>query len=230
LDPVGRTRRIVSGRRVTRAGGWRRPSLESRREVQPEGAALLPPIKPRAVVTFAALMLLLLAQVPLYGRVFGVAFCGYANGVARVLGGGEASEQRFSVEDPAATDPTAPRFRTDEWTVFLSRRGLEGMSPSAPIDTRIIGYTPLAVLLALVFATPLARRRRLIVLGVGLALVLARLALAIALPVGRFSTVTWQVLINPPAVSYALPLVAWLVGLTLTTDKQSISTNAKGAY
>jgi hypothetical protein len=182
------------------------------------------------VIIFAVLMLVLLAPVPVSGRIFRVAFCGYANAVARVLGIGQASEQAFSVEDPAEAAGVGPRYQTDEWTVFLSRRGLEEMSRSNPIDTRIIGYTPIAVLLALVIATPLPLRRRLIVFGLGMGLVLMRLAVAIVLPAGRWSEATWRAVINPPAVSYALPLVAWLIGLTITAERRPVSTNADGAY
>ena len=72
-------------------------------------------------------------------------------------------------------------------------------------------------------------RRKLRMLGFGLALLLVRLAIAIALPVSRafsphpaapgpISELVWYVLIDLPAMSYVAPLFAWWLAFTVTQD------------
>ncbi len=66
-------------------------------------------------------------------------------------------------------------------------------------------------------------------LGIGLGLLLIRLAIAIGLPVSRafsphptapgpLSELVWYVLIDLPAMSYVAPLFAWWIALTATRD------------
>jgi hypothetical protein len=179
----------------------------------------------RPVLAFAALVIVLLGPWPGYGRAFGVLFSAYGNRVARALDLGGSSAPRFAPPTPLARrDPAV-----GDWVVTLSIAGADGGDEIMPLDARILGYTPLAIFLALTMATPIGRRRKLKVLALGLVSLLARLAVAIALPVGRalgaaspgwtsglLAEVVWWVLIAPPVMSYATPLLAWWVALAIT--------------
>jgi len=105
---------------------------------------------------------------------------------------------------------------------------------AAPLDTRILAYTPLAIFVALAFATPVPLRRRGIIFAVGLACLLARLAFAVLVPLSRafgsgrsdstlawLAEVGWTVFVSPPVMSYATPLAAWLLGVVLTTPRRA---------
>jgi hypothetical protein len=119
---------------------------------------------------------------------------------------------------------------TTDWTVWLApTRGDVSSRPPLPLETKILGYTPLALSLALTLAFAVSWWRKLQMLGIGLALLLIRLAIAIALPVGRaFSThpsapgpiseIVWYVLFDLPAMSYVAPLFAWWIAFTATRD------------
>jgi len=194
---------------------------------------MTPPVRPRwfpsvgwrPVLMFAALVIVLLGPWPGYGRAFGVLFSAYGNGVVRALGLGGSSAPRFAPPTPLARrDP-----EVGDWVVTLSVAGADAGDQVMPLDARILGYTPLAIFLALTVATPIGRRRKLKVLAIGLAFLLARLAVAIALPVARalgaaspgwasglLAEVVWWVLIAPPVMSYATPLLAWWVALAIT--------------
>jgi hypothetical protein len=190
-------------------------------------------ITPRSAIVFAALALVLLAPWPRYGRAVSAAFGVFANAVVVVIGAGGDAEPRFSIAARGASSADG-----NDWTVWLgATRGPAAAQPPRPLETRILGYTPLALLLALTIASPASRRRRLEMIAIGCALLLARLALAIALPVGRafggrpspsgpLAAIVWYVLIELPAMSYAAPLCAWWIAYAFTerpTDGPSIS-------
>jgi hypothetical protein len=190
-----------------------------------------PAITRRSAITFAVLVVLLLVPWPRLGRVFAVLFSGYANAVVVVTGAGGAHEPRFSAQPPAGAPPAGGEEGGD-WAVWLSATSAGESGPAAaPLDTRIIGYTPLALFAALTLATAVPRRRRLAILGMGGGLLLARLAVAIALPTARafggsglafgpFAETIWFVLIDLPAMSYVAPLFAWWLGLGLTSPSR----------
>jgi hypothetical protein len=182
-------------------------------------------------LTFAALVIVLLGPWPGYGRVFGVLFSAYGNGVVSTLGIGASSvPPRFATPTPEESrDP-----EVSEWTVLLSVERAKGDHTVVPVDARIFGYTPLAIFLALGLATSVGRRRKLMVLVGGLVFLLARLAVAVALPVARalgplrppwasglLAEIVWWVLIAPPVMSYATPLLAWWVALAATAKPAS---------
>jgi hypothetical protein len=184
-----------------------------------------PAVIRRFFVTFAITALLLLLPWPRWGRIFSALFSGYANVVVSVFVGGSDDTLRFSV--PTAEARRRPEI--GEWTVLLTANG----GRQTDLDTRILGYTPLAVFAALVIATPVPRRRRAKIAAGGGAIVLARLACAIALPVARslgergpgwaFGTVPeviWLALISPPAMSYVTAALGWWVALALTTRRK----------
>jgi hypothetical protein len=177
----------------------------------------LPPVSRRALLVFVALVLVLLAPWPGWGRVFARAFSVYGNGLVAVGGSWNGPAPHFEL--PPVGDGGA-------WAVVLA--GERGF----PLDTRIIAYTPLAIFLALALATPVPLRRRLIIFGGGVAVLLARLAFAVLVPLGRafagrsdstlawLAEVGWTVFVTPPVMSYATPLLVWWLGIALTTPRQ----------
>jgi hypothetical protein len=190
-------------------------------------------ITPRAALTFAALALVLLAPWPRYGRAVSAVFGVFGNAVVELTSAGGDAEPRFSIAGRGTSSADA-----NDWTVWLgATRGPAAAQPPRPLETRILGYTPLALLLALTIASPASWRRRVKMIAIGSALLLLRLALAIALPVGRafgdrpspsgpLTAIVWYVLIELPAMSYAAPLFAWWLSLALTersTNRSSIS-------
>jgi hypothetical protein len=196
-------------------------------------ARWLPPVDKRAAAVFALALALLLAPWPVLGRAFGAVFSVYANGVTRGLGLGGEATPRFSL--PPRGQATAEDG--GDWAVQLAApTDGAAVADGAPmlLDTRVLGYTPIAVLLALAAASRLARRRRLQVFAFALACLLARTATAIALPVARtfegaragwafgpVAELAWFGLIMPPVMSYATPLLAWWTGFALTTPPEA---------
>jgi hypothetical protein len=186
-----------------------------------------PSLDRRAVIVFAALVALLLAPWPRWSRLFGAAFCVYGNALVTGMHVADAAPPRFTVPPPgeiAAEDG-------GEWAVVLT-----AADRSFPLDTRIIGYTPLAIFLALTLATPAPRRRKAIIVVGGLVVLLARLAFAILVPVehafggapargasASLGEIAWTVLITPPVMSYAAPAAVWWIALALTTPRVTSS-------
>jgi hypothetical protein len=189
--------------------------------------SLLPRWRARPLALFFGLALVLLAPWPGYGRLFGSLFCAFGDAVIVVVGAGGDAEPRFSTHPRGAV---AEETGTTDWTVWLAATKDDGPSrPPLPLETRILGYTPLALSLALTLAFSGSWRRKLRMLAIGLALLLFRLAVAIALPVGRafsrhptapgpISELVWYVLIDLPAMSYVAPLFAWWIAFTATRD------------
>jgi hypothetical protein len=198
-----------------------------RREVAaPE--PLLPLISQRSGLIFAATALLLLAPWPRYGRLCAAGFRLFGNGVIRVLDLGGPAQPRFS--EPLAAERQPPAV--DDWTVMLSAVGGPRESERLPLSTRILGYTPFAIFVALLAAWPVAGRRRRKAAAVGAAILFVRLAIAIALPVGRAfgrgdgepggglaAEMAWTSLVDQPALSYVSPLLAWGIGLLSTSPR-----------
>ena len=189
--------------------------------------SLLPRWRARSLALFFGLALVLLAPWPNYGRLFGPLFCAFGNAVIVVAGTGGDSEPRFSTQPRG---PVTAEAGTTDWTVWLAATQSDGPArPPLPLDTRILGYTPLALSLALTLAFAASWRRKLRMLGVGFGLLLIRLAIAIALPISRafsphptapgpISELVWYVLIDLPAMSYVAPLFAWWIAFTSTRD------------
>ena len=182
--------------------------------------AWLPSVDRRAVVVFGLLVVLFLAPWPRLGRAFCTLFSAYGNVLVASRQTALDARPRFEVPPPAEVSAADG----GQWAVVL-RTGDRAL----PLDTRIIAYTPLAIFLALALATPLPPRRKLIVLAGGGAFLLARLAFAVLVPLGRafgsggsastLAEIAWTVLVTPPVMSYATPLVAWWMALALTTPR-----------
>jgi hypothetical protein len=182
-----------------------------------------PAVSRRSALVFVVAIAALLAPWPVLPRAFGATFSAFGNVVAAVLGPGGDARPRFSL--PARGQATADDG--GDWAVQLQAAGETG--PPRLLDTRILGYTPVAVLLAIAVASALPRRRRLRVFTIAAGVVAARTALAITLPLarafsdadgwasGRVGEVLWFSVVTPPALSYATPLVAWWLGFALTT-------------
>jgi hypothetical protein len=185
-------------------------------------AAWLPTLDRRAVIVFGVLVVLLLAPWPRLGRAFGALFSAYGNVLLASRETALAAPPRFEVPPPNEVSAA----EGGQWAVVL-RTG----DQSLPLDTRIIAYTPLAIFLALALATPVPLRRKVIVLAGGGAFLLARLAFAVLVPVGRafgprgsstlgaVADIAWTVLVTPPVMSYATPLAAWWLAVALTTAR-----------
>jgi hypothetical protein len=195
-------------------------------------AAWLPPIQRRALIIFAALVVLLLVPWPGWGRTFATGFSVYGNGLVAVAGGWNGPPPRFEVP---ARGAIAARDG-GPWAVVLA-----GEHPM-PLDTRILAYTPFAIFFALALATPVPPRRRLIILAAGLACLLARLAFAVLVPLARafgggrsdstlawLADVGWTVFVSPPVMSYATPLAVWLLGVALTTPRPARAPSRRAA-
>jgi hypothetical protein len=227
---AGPRRSGQAGRRDDERASWVSPQAE------PDGR-LFASMRPRVVLLFAGVLLVLLIPWPGYGRVVASGFGAYANGVAWTLGLGGAHGARFSA--PTAAEREDPSV--DDWTVMLSpSSALEPGSQGIPLGTRILGYTPFAIFVALIVAAPLPARRRWAVCAVGGAILFARLAGAIALPVarvfGRFgqksplglaAEIAWGSLIDQPALSYAMPLLAWWIGLLVVAPLRATAAHRK---
>jgi hypothetical protein len=183
--------------------------------------AWLPPVEKRAVVVFGVLVVLLLAPWPRLGRAFGALFSAYGNCLVASRETALDAPPRFEVPPPNEVSAADG----GQWAVLL-RSG----DQSLPLDTRIIAYTPLAIFLALALATPIPPRRKVIVLAGGGAFLLARLAFAVLVPLGRafggsastLTEIAWTVLVTPPVMSYATPLAAWWMALALTTPRAPV--------
>jgi len=180
-----------------------------------------PTVDRRAVLVFVALAVLFLAPWPRWGRAFGALFCGFCNVLVAGMDTRGAAPPRFSLPAPG-------EIAADEggaWAVLLT-----SSDARAPLDTRIIAYTPLAIFLALALATPVACRRKAIMIVGGLVVLLGRLAFAVLVPLesafggargasASFGQIAWTVLITPPVMSYAAPAAVWWAGLALTTPR-----------
>jgi hypothetical protein len=188
-------------------------------------AAWLPSIDRRAIGAFVVLVVVLLAPWPRLGRAFGTLFSAYGNLLVASREMTRDTPPRFEVPPPGEISAADG----GQWAVVL-RSGPR----SFPLDTRIIAYTPLAIFLALALATPVPLRRKVIVLAGGGAFLLARLAFAVLVPIGRafgsggwasmlgtFAEITWTIFVTPPVMSYATPLAAWWLALSLTTSRTS---------
>jgi hypothetical protein len=204
---------------------WRPRRTAAAAVAAPERAPIVLGVTVRSAVTFAVLAVVLLAPWPRYGRAVSAALGLYGNAVIAVTGVGGDARPRFSVSARGTSAPDA-----NDWTVWLgATQGPAAAQPPVQLEMRILGYTPLALLLALTLASDGSRRRRLKMLAIGWALLLSRLALAIALPVGRafggarspagpLTEIVWYVVVDLPAMSYVAPLLAWWIGYATTRD------------
>jgi len=180
------------------------------------------------VARFAVIFAVLIAPWPHVGEVFSIGFS---------IASTTALETFVDERDVVArfAPPPHPKAGLEEWNVeFTATDVHSGRSTQLPFDARGLAYVPFATLVALAFATPLERgRRRLILLG-GSALLVVRLVLAIALPLAvLFRTIgpqsaaasvaqaVFRALIEPPDMTYATPVVAFLVGLLFTSASQT---------
>ncbi|HEV3190976.1 MAG TPA: hypothetical protein VGY54_10790 [Polyangiaceae bacterium] len=130
---------------------------------------------------------------------------------------------RFEPTDPRADGASSP----GEWdTVLTLKRTSAAPATEFPLGIRRLGYVPLATFAALVLATPVDRRRKVVLAGVGMTLLLLRFALAVALPLARsvgalgdgsfggwIASVAYYALIEPPNMMYGAPVIVWLLTL-----------------
>lgn len=206
----------------------RRRSGKAEETTAATGASWLPRIPRRDLLVFAVLVIALLGPWPGIGRAFTAFFSGYGNFVIAALHLGGTAPPQFT--PPTRAEEANPEVGA--WSVMLLPPHAGDRAAAVPLDTRVMGYTPLALLLALTLATRVPPRRKLRVLALAGTVLLARLAIGIALPVARLlgslgrgsalapaAEVVWWAFIATPAISYAAPLVSWGVALVLTGPK-----------
>ena len=182
----------------------------------------VPRVERRAVLVFGALVVLLLAPWPGWGRGFATAFSVYGNALVG-LTSARVPPPRFEAPAPGGVDAADG----GAWAVVLTMG-----ERVVPLDTRIIAYTPLAIFLALALATTGSRRRKLLILGGGGAVLLLRLAFVVLAPLeaapGSLVEIAWTILAAPPVMSYAAPLAVWWVAVALTTPRSRASSPRTG--
>jgi hypothetical protein len=189
----------------------------------------------RGAATFLVLAVLFLAPWPGLPRAFTPVFAGFATVVARVVAGSAPVRPTFTVP---AVGQVAPADG-GAWAVLYAPDVDAPEDARTPLDTRILGYTPLAMFLALALATRAPRRRKLIILALGLGALMLRLAAAVALPVARslgalrsgsalapVAELVWWALLMPPTMSYATPLAIWWALFAWTTPPDAAAPRA----
>jgi hypothetical protein len=191
----------------------------------------LPRVKKRSLAVFAVSIALLLAPIPACGRAFTPVFSGFGNMVMAFTGNARLRDFHFV---PARLGVPG----ADEWSVALASvsGGDGGSGASQALETRLLGYTPLAILTALALATPIAMGRKIRLLLIGYGLLLARLAAAIALPLermtggfdsgsfsGALAEIVWWSLINPPIMTYLPTLLIWWVLVAVSQPRAVIA-------
>jgi hypothetical protein len=192
------------------------------------------PWSPRSSLVFAAKFVVLFALLAIPWRWLGSAYALGFSLVSTVALEAVVDASEFSVRFAPAKadgDPTPG----NEWGVrFTGVSVATGVQTTTAVEARELGYLPPATLLAIVLASPLSwRRRRAIFLWGSLVLGL-RLALAIGLPVAHYvgaltagsaldmaGRVAFWSFIEPPDMTYAAPVLAFLLGLFLTAPLAS---------
>jgi hypothetical protein len=168
---------------------------------------------------------------PRLGYLFTVAFSSVTNvGLQTCFRAPE-----FRLHFAAAEPRVAEEQSAGEWNVVLFIESPAG-APIAklPLGVRRIAYIPLATFASLTLVTPLALRRKLVVAGAGLTLLLFRIVLAVTLPLARHfgaivndsfldwvSRITYYALIEPPNLMIAAPILIWAVLLLVTAPEGS---------
>jgi hypothetical protein len=164
-------------------------------------------------------------------------------GNAAVADAAYASGTRMHFESCAAkgaSSAQAPEAEGGEvpsrWqTVLMVERSYPARAARVPIDLRALGYLPLAAFVALTLASPVAPKRRLRMLLVGLSVLVPIVIAFIALPLAAFvggegpiqvfslgpalrvpMNIVYRGFVSPPGMAYALPAVVWWSLLRLT--------------
>ncbi|HTB77079.1 MAG TPA: hypothetical protein VK762_27730 [Polyangiaceae bacterium] len=186
------------------------------------------------ILVFAARFALFFALVmipwPGLGRVFNATFSVIASMAVDACIDDPDVLARFHPADPEKPDEAS----LGVWdTVFSVTRARDDAPLKVPLPLRRLAYVPLATFVALALATPVIRPRKLRILRWGLALLLFRLALTVALPIarnleafGRDSVLDWLArvvyygLLEPPNLMYGAPVVVWFLLLFATSPGQ----------
>jgi len=157
---------------------------------------------------------------PLFGRAYGGTVAAFARMAAAVAGSGATIRIGAGGGHDSASDPWHLRIHAEDPTT--------GEYVGTVLDLRRAGYLASAVFAALVLATPLRARRKLGLLLGGLALLQALPLLPLLsffsgkLPVRVFDfgsttramiELGYDILVAPPGMAYAVPALAWLLGV-----------------
>ena len=119
---------------------------------------------------------------------------------------------------------------------FTGLNATTNAKTTTAIEARELGWLPFATFLAIVLASPLPWRRRRTNLLWGALVLGARLVLAVGLPIAHYvgalsngsvfdvlgHVFFWSV-IEPPDMTYAAPVLAFLFGLFFTTSGTGVT-------
>jgi hypothetical protein len=181
----------------------------------------------RSGAKFALLFALLLAPWPGLGTACSLVFCVASGSVVDAFVTDRHLVARF---EPVASGDT-PAGSAPGWTVELRVLDLSAAGPSTrvPLDLRF-PYVAFALLVALVFAAPIERRRKRSIFLAGCVVLALRLFLTVALPLASFlgalsvgsiadgaARIVFRSFIEPPDMLYATPILVFLLGLLATT-------------
>jgi hypothetical protein len=185
----------------------------------------------RSSLLFAAKFVVVFALLAIPWRWLGSAYALGFSLVSTVALEAVVDASEFSVRF-APTKADGDLAPGDEWGVrFTGVNVATGVQTTTAIEARELGYLPWATLVAIVLASTLPWRRRRGIFLWGSLVLGVRLALAIGLPVAHYvgaltpgsaldvaGRVAFWSLIEPPDMTYAAPVLAFLLGLFLTAS------------
>ena len=189
--------------------------------------------------TFACIFIGLTLPWASFGATYSRAFSAVANGVIDVL----PSHSRLEFHLDGATErPRALELGTESWRTTLTITNQRTTQTyRAPLDLRGAHYVPAAAFIALTVALPVAnRRRKVVILAIGLAILLPLSLILVSLPLiprlrgGQFELfplpeainllvgLFYRAFVAHPGMAYAIPALMWWILVSLTAPDSSV--------
>jgi hypothetical protein len=174
-----------------------------------------------------------------FGATYSRAFSGAANAFVSIM----PSHPRLELTFEGSTQhPSVFALGVDSWKTRLWIRSRAGAGRMAvPLDLRAAHYLPAATFIALTVAFPGAdRRRKLVMLGIGLAVLIPLSLMLVMLPLipslrggafelfsvsdtfNHFVVVFYRAFVAHPGMAYAIPGLLWWLLLSLTRSGMSV--------
>jgi hypothetical protein len=195
----------------------------------------LPPRK--VILVFLAKLVTLMALFMLPWPVLGGVWSGAFGAIGNFLVADQVfvSGAHLSFRDRASESEPADA-KTFDWEATLLVQPARGRRIEVPIDVRALAYLPVAAFVALVLAFPVrGMRRRLFILGAGIAWLAPLTVLLISLPLFPFLggagpvevfrlsptlqsviEMAYRALVAPPGMTYAIPALLFWALLALS--------------